>query len=72
VTLILEKETKKEVLLKIGKLVSFQFPKAVFQIEKKDLPAVVAYINDKIPYLDLAIEDEKIEAVVKNLFKNKH
>ena len=72
VTLILEKETKKEVLLKIGKLVSFQFPKAVFQIEKKDLPAVVAYINDKIPYLDLAIEDEKIEAVVKNLFKNQH
>ena len=72
VTLILEKEIEKEVLLKIGKLVSFQFPKAVFQIEKKDLPAVVAYINDKIPYLDLAIEDEKIEAVVKNLFKNQH
>jgi len=70
VTLILEKEIEKEVLLKIGKLVSFQFPKAVFQIEKKDLPAVVAYINDKIPYLDLAIEDEKIEAVVKNLFEN--
>jgi len=58
--------------LKIGKLVSFQFPKVVFQIEKKDLPAVVAYINNKIPYLDLAIEDEKIEAVVKNLFKNQH
>ena len=70
VTLILEKKIEKEVLLKIGKLVSFQFPKAVFQIEKKDLPAVVAYINDKIPYLDLAIEDEKIEAVVKNLFEN--
>ena len=70
VTLILEKEIEKEVLLKIGKLVSFQFPKAVFQIEKKDLPAVVAYINDRIPYLDLAIEDEKIEAVVKNLFEN--
>jgi len=68
VTLILEKEVKKEMLLKIGKLITYHFPKAVFQIEKKDLPAVVAYINDKIPYLDLVIEDEKIEEIIKNLF----
>jgi len=70
VTLILEKEIKKDTLLKIGQLVSFQFPKVVLQIKKKDLPAVIAYINQKIPYLDLVIEDEKIEAVIKNLFEN--
>jgi ABC-2 type transport system ATP-binding protein len=70
VSLILEKEIKKEVLFKIGKPIAYQFPKVVFRIQKKDLPQVVAYINDQIPYLDLAIEDEKIEEVVKNLFKN--
>ena len=70
VSLILEKEIKKEVLFKIGKPIVYQFPKVVFRIQKKDLPQVVAYINDQIPYLDLAIEDEKIEEVVKNLFKN--
>ena len=72
VSLILEKEVEKEVLFKIEKPIVYQFPKVVFRIQKKDLPQVVAYINDQIPYLDLAIEDEKIEAVVKNLFKNQH
>lgn len=70
VSLILEKEIKKEVLFKIGKLIAYQFPKVVFRIQKKDLPQVVTYINDQIPYLDLAIEDEKIEEVIKNLFEN--
>ena len=70
VSLILEKEIKKEVLFKIGKLITYQFPKVVFRIQKKDLPQVVAYINDQIPYLDLAIEDEKIEEVIKNIFEN--
>jgi ABC-2 type transport system ATP-binding protein len=70
VSLILEKEVEKEVLFKIEKPIVYQFPKVVFRIQKKDLPQVVAYINDQIPYLDLAIEDEKIEAVIKNLFEN--
>ena len=70
VSLILEKEVKKEVLFKIGKPIAYQFPKVVFRIQKKDLPQVVAFINDQIPYLDLAIEDEKIEEVIKNLFEN--
>ena len=70
VSLILEKEVKKEVLFKIGKPIAYQFPKVVFRIQKKDLPQVVAYINDQIPYLDLVIEDEKIEEVIKNLFEN--
>jgi len=70
VSLILEKEVEKEVLFKIEKPIVYQFPKVVFRIQKKDLPQVVAYINDQIPYLDLAIEDEKIEEVVKNLFEN--
>jgi ABC-2 type transport system ATP-binding protein len=70
VSLILEKEIKKEVLFKIGKPIAYQFPKVVFRIQKKDLPQVVAYINDQIPYLDLVIEDEKIEEVIKNLFEN--
>jgi len=70
VSLILEKEVKKEMFFKIGKPIVYQFPKVVFQIKKKDLPQVVAYVNNQIPYLDLVIEDEKIEEVVKNLFKN--
>jgi len=70
VSLILEKEIKKEIIFKIGKPIAYQFPKVVFRIQKKDLPQVVAYINDQIPYLDLVIEDEKIEEVIKNLFEN--
>jgi ABC-2 type transport system ATP-binding protein len=69
VSLILEKEIKKEMLFKIGKPIAYQFPKVVFRIQKKDLPQVVAYINDQIPYLDLAIEDEKIEEVIKTFLK---
>jgi len=70
VSLILEKEIKKEALLKIGQLINYQFPKAVFRIQKKFLPKVIGYINNKIDYLDLVIEDEKIEEVIKNLLSD--
>jgi len=70
VSLILEKKVKQEALFKIGKPIVYQLPKVIFQVEKKELPRIVAYINNKIPYLDLVIEDEKIEEVIKSLFKN--
>jgi len=71
ISLILEKKIKKEILFKIGEPVMYQFPKFVFKIQKKDLPKVVTYINNNIPYLDLAIEDEKIESIIKNLLSSR-
>jgi len=72
ISLILEKKIKRETLFKISKPIIYQFPKIVFRIAKKELPQIITYINKKIPYVDLVIEDEKIEEIIKNILKNQH
>jgi ABC-2 type transport system ATP-binding protein len=70
ITCYLEKEINKNEANEIGKLIAYQYPKIVWQVNKKDLPEIIAKIHQKIPYLDITIEDERIEEIIKKLFKN--
>ncbi|MCS7093541.1 MAG: ATP-binding cassette domain-containing protein [Patescibacteria group bacterium] len=70
-TIYLEKPVTKKILNELGEIVFFQFPKVVIKIKKIDLLEKIALINKKIPYLDLTIEEEKIEEVIKEILTGK-
>ncbi|MGB9707525.1 MAG: ABC transporter ATP-binding protein [Microgenomates group bacterium] len=70
ITCYLEKEIEKEKISQIGEPIVFQYPKVVWRINKKDLPLIITKIHQKIPYTDISIEDERIEEIIKKLFKN--
>ncbi len=69
-TVFLEKEVDEKLIHFIGKPIIFQYPKVVWMIDKKDLPEKVFHISQKIPYLDLTIEGERIEEIIKKFLKN--
>ncbi|MGB9883613.1 MAG: ABC transporter ATP-binding protein [Microgenomates group bacterium] len=71
VSLILEKPIQEKDLKKIAFLRFFQYPKVVFQVKKTQLSEIINRISQKIPYLDITIEEEKIEEIIKKLYQNK-
>lgn len=68
ITCYLEKEIGLEKINQIAKPILFQYPKIVWRVDKKNLPLTITQIHQKIPYLDLSIEDERIEEIIKKLF----
>lgn len=69
ITVYLEKETSKTDLEKIGEIIFFEYPKAVIKVDKKNLAEKISLIDKNIPYLDLLIEEEKIEEVIKKIIR---
>ncbi|GAB4219572.1 MAG: ATP-binding cassette domain-containing protein [Candidatus Microgenomates bacterium] len=69
VSLTLEKPIEKKDLEKIAPLINYQYPKVVFEIKKSELPEKISLISQKIPYLDITIEEEKIEEIIKKIYK---
>jgi len=69
ITLNLDKEIDKKNLEKIALIAQYQYPKVVFQVKKDDLPEKIAIISKNIPYTDITIEDEKIEEIIKKIYK---
>ena len=68
VSVILEHEIDGKTIQTIGKPVTNQFPKIVWQIKKDVLPEKISLINKVIPYSDITIEEERIEEIIKHLF----
>ncbi len=68
VSVILEKEINEIMIKTIGKPITNQFPKIVWQIRKDVLPEKISLINKTIPYSDITIEEERIEEIIKSLF----
>lgn len=69
ITVFLEKEIDQKIIEVIGQPLVFQYPKIVWRIAKDDLPEKISQINHLIPYSDINIEEEKIEEIIKKLFK---
>jgi ABC-type uncharacterized transport system ATPase subunit len=44
------------------------FPKVSFKAHRKDLPHLVQLITEHISFVDMTIEEEKIEDVVRKIF----
>jgi len=71
ITLTLEKKISNEVVGQIGLPLVNLYPKVVWKIDRKLLPEKLAFINENIPYSDLSVEEERIEEIIKTLFKKK-
>jgi len=68
VSVILEREVDEKKIELIGKPITNQFPKIVWEVKKDVLPERISLINKIIPYSDITIEEERIEEIIKNLF----
>ncbi len=71
VSVILEKKVDDKLIYEIGQPLLNLYPKIVWKIEKKTLPEKIALINKLMPYSDLSVEEERIEEIIKSLFKSK-
>lgn len=69
--LVLKDHAAKEDLAKIGKVESYDFPKAVLKIPANKLSEVAAKILKEFPIADLNIEDAQIEEVIRKVFSAK-
>lgn len=71
VIVTLDKEVDIKTLSLIGQPVSYIFPKIVYRFERSKIPEKINLINNNLPYSDLTINEEPIEDIIKNLFRNK-
>lgn len=69
VSVVLEEEISAEIINQIGKPLTNQYPKIVWKIQRDQLPEKITLINKFIPYSDLTVEEERIEEIIKTLFK---
>jgi len=71
VSIVLEKNVRDDLVNRIGKPLVNLYPKIVWAIQKNVLPEKITLINKLIPYSDLTVEEERIEEIIKTLFKKK-
>jgi len=69
VTIILEEKINDRILSSLGEIISYDFPRVVLKIKKDELPEKIHIINDNLPFSDLTVEEERIEEVIKNIFR---
>jgi len=63
---------EKRVVITLEKPVAgYDFPKIEFMIEKTRLPEKIKELIQTLPFSDLIIEDEPIEKIIKNFFKER-
>lgn len=70
ITVILEKEVDLRKLAEIGKFYQVTFPKVIFKVKREDLAEKVSLITKNLPFLDITIEEERIEEVIRKIFEN--
>lgn len=68
ISVIFEEYVDPKKLEEIGKIQSFEFPKAVFNIDRKNANAAVAKILKDFPVADLNIEEPEIEEIIRQVF----
>ena len=68
--MILEHKIDEKLVQSIGRPLTNQCPKIVWGVKKDTLPEKISLINKIIPYSDITIEEERIEEIIKFLFKS--
>jgi len=71
ITVILEDAVDLKELGKIGDIYEISFPKVVFKVKRRELAKKVEVISRSLPFIDITIEEERIEDVVRKIFKNR-
>src|SRR3989344_9399939 len=69
VVVTLEKEVDNKTLSSIGKPLSYTFPKVIYNFNRNRIPEKINLINKNLPYIDLSIDEEPIEEIIKTLFR---
>ncbi len=72
ITVILENTVDLKELAKIGDIYNISFPMVVFKVVRERLAKKVELISRRLPFIDITIEEEKIEDVIRKIFKNKN
>lgn len=68
IRLTLEKPLKDN-LLKKYQVTLYQFPRLTLKVKRNQINQILASLNSHIQYLDITIEDEPIEEVIKKILK---
>lgn len=71
ISVVFEKEVTREKLAKLGKIQSFESPKAVISVKRADANEVTTKLLSDFPVLDLNIEEPDIEDIIREVFSNK-
>lgn len=56
-------------LEKVGSVESMEFPKIRFRAQRKNVSELVAAISKHIPFIDITVEEEKIEDIIRTIFE---
>ncbi len=70
-SLIFEEEIDINKLKKIGEIKSYEHPKAVIKINRKDTNHLAALLLEKFPIADLNIEEPQIEDIIREVFSGR-
>lgn len=71
ISVIFEKEVTREKLQKLGKIQSFEMPKAVISVKRSEANNVTSELLKSFPVLDLNIEEPDIEDIIREVFSSK-
>lgn len=69
ITVILEDIKNLNHLKKIGDIYQINLPKVVFKVKREDLSEKINLITKKFSFLDMVIEEEKIEEIIRKIFQ---
>jgi ABC-2 type transport system ATP-binding protein len=70
-SVVLDDRVAKEKLEEIGEVMSYEYPKVVIKIKRKDSNAAASTLLKKFPVDDLNIEEPDIEDVIRDVFTKK-
>ena len=68
VEIVVEDMPNVALLEKIGSIESVDFPKIRFRVIRKDVPHLIAAISENIGFIDITVEEEKVEDIIRTIF----
>lgn len=69
ITVVLEEKPDEKYLRAISKNYQLQFPKVTFRVPREDLTKKVELISENLSFIDINIEEERIEEVIRKIFQ---
>ncbi len=71
ITVVLDEEPDKKVLAEVSKRYELKFPKVTFRVAREELTKKVELISENLNFIDINIEEERIEEVIRKIFQRK-
>jgi ABC-2 type transport system ATP-binding protein len=69
IQVVVEELPKTALLERIGHVASVDFPKITFKSKRKDLPGLMEKITKELTFVDITVEEEKIEDIIRKIFQ---